>query len=1052
MLIELIADSSLQFPRHRPAMRTLNALLSTAVIFAQAALSVGQTSAAEADTLESQAAKLINSRCAECHGAEVREGGLRFLSRTDLLNRNDSGEPAIVPGKSAESTLLARVTSADERMPPEGDPLTKGEIELLRKWIDAGAAWPDRNESAKHWAYIRPTRPELPELSQQHQSWARNQIDPFIAAKLQSSQLKPTAQATPAQLLRRVYLDLIGLPPSVDEVDAFLNDPSPEHYEQIVDKLLDSPRYGEKWARPWLDLARYADSNGFQADQFREIWPYRDWVINAINMDMPFDQFTIEQMAGDLLPESTFEQRIATGFHRCTTCNVEAGVDPEENRTNQIIDRINTIGMVWLGTSLECAQCHNHKYDPFTQQDYYQLFAFFNNTPLEVVQNGMGVQFEVSGPKMELPLPEDLQRKKDELTQKKKSIKQRQRKRIKELANAQAEWEVTLSESFDEQPQWHQLSVESVESTGGAKFKQLEDGSLLVTGPKPEKDTYTIRLTTEVQDITGLRLEALTDESLPGKGPGRGSAERPNFVLYSVDVAVLPTGSDEKPKPLVLKNPRADFSQTNWNVDGLIDSDPKTGWAINPQFGKPHWATFETADPIGFEQGTTFVISLPQHYGGARTLGRFRIQAMTGTPSAESVSQDIVDALAIDAEDRTEEQNAALSKYHRDTDSAYAKLSKQLASVEKQIADITPETTLVMVEMEEPRMTSIFKRGSFLDPLAQVDAAVPAVLHSLESADAADELDRLDFANWLVSKQNPLLARVTVNRWWAEFFGHGIVDTLEDFGTQGEPPTHPELLDWLAVEFMDQGWSMKHVHKLIVMSATYQQDSRISDQLRQTDPYNKLYARGPRVRLAAETIRDNALAISGLLSTKMAGPPVYPPQPTGIWRHVGRNAPKYVTDTDEDRFRRGIYVVWRRSAPYPSFVNFDAPDRAACVVKRSRTNTPLQALTLLNDPAYVEMARALAKVVAAEPALKTTRDRAEYAFRRTVSRQPASDEIRVLLELFEHEHERLAKNPKVAESLIPKAERVDGVDLAEQAAWFEVANVLLNLDETITKN
>jgi hypothetical protein len=812
--------------------------------------------------------------CQDCHGPDAREGGLRLTSRKNLLLRNDSGEPAIVAGKSSKSELIHRISSADEgaQMPPAdvGDPLTAQEIATLKQWIDEGAVWPGESEEPKHWAYLPPQQQPLPKVNKDAR--VNNPIDAWVVRKLQQQNppLQQSPLADPARLLRRVSLDLIGLPPTPEQVAAFEKDHSPAAYEKYVDSLLKSPRYGEKWARQWLDLARYADSNGFQADQLREMWLYRDWVINAINGDMPFNQFTIQQIAGDLLPNATLQQKIATGFHRCTTCNVEAGVDPEENRVNQIFDRVNTTGMVWLGTTFECAQCHNHKYDPFTQQDYYQIFAFFNNTPLEVKQVGKSVTFDVTGPKLMLPLSKTEQQQKDELTAERLALQKQLNQREKQLKKSYTTWE---------------------EST-----------------------------------------LALLDNSEEG-------AKVPDKIRK-----ILNTETDK----------------------------------------------------------------------------------------------------------RTAKQTKALTAYQREQDVDYARLEKQLNQVRQQLNALEPDTSLVMVEMDKPRMNNIFKRGNFLDKGAKVTPQTPEALHPLP---ADDTPNRLSFAKWLVARENPLVARVTVNRWWSQFFGQGIVATQEDFGSQGDPPTHPELLDWLAVEFMEHNWSMKHVHKLIVMSATYQQSAKITPALLEADPYNKLLTRGPRLRLSAETIRDNALAISGLLSTKMGGPPIYPPQPQGLWRHVGRNAPKYNTSTAEDRFRRGVYVIWRRSAPYPSFTNFDAPDRGACTINRSRTNTPLQALTLLNDPAYIEIATGLARRLATRGLTTgmTDRQRIEYAFRLCVARQPKDAEVDHLTNVFEQELQHFQDHPQAAQKLISAENRPEGVGASRMAAWLYVANILLNLDETITK-
>lgn len=704
----------------------------------------------------------------------------------------------------------------------------------------------------RHWAYVRPERPAIPEVREA--AWPKNAIDDFVLARLERKGFHHAPEASRERLLRRVYLDLIGLPPSVDEIDAFLADARPDAYERVVDTLLASPRYGEHWARHWLDLARYADSNGFQADQLRESWAYRDWVIDAFNADMPFDRFTIEQLAGDLLPNPTLAQRIATGFHRTVTCNVEAGVHPEENRVNQVLDRVNTTGTVWLGTTIGCAQCHDHKYDPFSQTDYYRLFAFFNNTPIEVENplGNKGVRFDFYGPKLELPLTDEQRRDRAEL----------ERRRAK--------------------------------------------------------------------------LDA----------------------AYRDQLACVAARPDLPP----------------------------------------------------------------------------RIRRVLGSKKRNKKQVRQVDAY--------------LSK-HEPTAS---KLAREIAKLDKRIRRLDPHTTLVMVEMDEPRTTHVLERGNYLRPREAVEAGTPAALSPWNDSWPKN---RLGLARWIVDPANPLTARVTVNRWWSQFFGHGIVRTEEDFGTQCEPPTHPKLLDWLAVELVESGWSMKRLHKRIVMSATYRQSSRITAaEQAEMDPDNLWYARGPRFRMSAEMIRDCGLAISGLLSTKMGGPPVYPPQPAGLWRQTGRNEPKYVASTGEDRFRRGIYVIWRRAAPYPSFVNFDGPDRSACHPKRSRTNTPMQALTLLNDEAWVEMALGLAQRVLVERPKAAVDERIVYAFRLCTGRRPSDKEIGILRRVVQRESRRLTPDRRAAKAIVegtagfrPRA----GVDRGELATWFFAANVLLNLDETITK-
>jgi hypothetical protein len=715
--------------------------------------------------------------------------------------------------------------------------------------------------ATEHWAYRKPVRPAPPPVQDPH--WARNPIDAFVLARLEKEGLKPSPPAEPARVLRRVYLDLIGLPPSVEEVETFLNDARPDAYERTVERLLASPHYGERWARPWLDLARYADSNGFQRDGFRDVWPYRDWVVQSFNADLPYDRFTVEQVAGDLLPDATVEQKIATGFNRCTTVNVEAGVDQEEVRVNAVVDRVNTTATVFLGTTLACAQCHNHKYDPFTQKDYYQLFAYFNNTPIETVERAAAAR-EFVGPKLTLPNP-------------------------------------------------------------------------------PEKEARRRELQAR-RDALDRELKAVLAKVAPG--------------------------------------------QAAWEKQQLADK-----------------------------------------------------------AALEKLPDNIRRILALAAAKRNANQKQTLADYFANLDPDVQKLRAELAPLDARLAELQQPTTLVMVEMDQPRPTQLLKRGNFLDPGVQVQPGVPTVLHPLATNSPPN---RLGLARWLTDPDNPLTARVAVNRWWAELFGRGLVATVEDFGTQGEPPTHPELLDWLATELVRNGWSMKAMHRLIVTSATYRQSARVGPELLRRDPDNKLLARGPRHRLDAETVRDNALAISGLLRRQTGGPPVRPPQPAGVWNVTGVVDNTYRTSQGTDRYRRGVYTVWRRSSPYPSFVAFDAPDRGACTVQRPRTNTPLQALTLMNDPVYVEAAAAFAGRMVLDCS-SSERDRIEYAFRRCLARPPAPAEVAVLERIYREELARYRANPAAARKLLEDGPRPEGVDLPQLAAWFQVASVLLNLDETITK-
>ncbi len=1028
---------------------------NTKTACAALALGLFATASASAATVDFKRdiEPIIQRHCLKCHDAR-KKGGLRLSNRREAFMPSDSGVSVIVAGKAGESLLLQKVLANDpnERMPKEAPALSESEVGLLRAWIDQGAKWPAGADDRMHWAYVKPERPELPKVDS---DWPINGVDYFVYDRLKGEGLKPSKSADKARLLRRVSLDLIGLPPSIKELEAFLADDSDSAYEKAVDRLLKSPRYGERWARPWLDAARYADSNGFQADQLRDSWAYRDWVINAMNADMPFSQFTIEQIAGDLLPDATIDQKIATGFHRTPTCNVEAGVHPEENRVNQVMDRVTTTGTVWLGTTMDCAKCHNHKYDPFTMKDYYQIFAYFNNTPVEVRNpSGKGVSFDFYGPKMDLPLPENEQAKLDELRAQLATKEAEAKAVAKEVVTEQKAWEARMRKAIESTPQWETMEIVSFESSAPEKHEILEDGSLLLPGKSPVNAVYTVRAKTDLAKVTAIKLETLTHDKLPSKGPGRNElAGRPNFVLQELEVArAIDAGNGETLKQLAPVNPTADFFQTNFKPEKLFDGkkkDRQNGWAIAGEFSKDHWVSFGLAEPIEGDEGAELVFTLTQNYGGGRTIGRMRFSAIAGEPGQFDLSPEIAAILKKDKPTRKEKRQ--LREHFEKSHPKLMKLRAEEAALKKRIDAIKPATTLVMVEMEEQRKTHIMKRGEYLNPGREVSMGTPAVLHPL-SGNASK--NRLGFAQWLVDRENPLVARVTVNRWWAEIMGRGIVATLEDFGTQSEPPTHPKLLDWLAVEFMDQGWSMKRLHKTIVMSATYRQSSRVTGDLLERDPDNRLYARGPRFRLSAEQIRDNGLAVAGLLSTKMGGKPVMPYQPPGLWRQTGRNEPKWIESPNEDRFRRGIYIVYRRAAPYPSMVNFDAPDRSSCVVKRPRTNTPLQALTLLNDPTYVEMALALANRIMNDHDAMTIEDRVRYGIRVCLSREAKADEVSELAKVFESELKLFSKDAAAVKELMDGSNRwkaAKGVDQAELAAWFSVANILLNLDETVTK-
>ena len=998
---------------------------------------------------------ILAENCYHCHGPDeqAREAKLRLDTFEGATTGGETG-PAIVPGKPGESELIARILSpdADDHMPPQDSKrvLTPDQKALLSEWIEAGAKY------GEHWAWKKPLRPPVPSV--EDPSLVRNPVDSFLLRKLQQEGLSYSSEVDPAALLRRLSLDLIGLPPPLEDIrvfeDTWANSEEREKsYDEAVNRLLSSPRFGERWGRPWLDLARYADSNGFQADQLRPSWSYRDWVIKALNANMPFDQFTIEQIAGDLLPDATLDQKVATGFHRTVTCNVEAGVSPEGNRVDQVIDRVNTTATVWLGITLECAQCHDHKYDPFSMEDYYSFFDFFNHTPLEVQlpSNKTDVSHDFIGPYLDLPLTAKQQQQAEDHENKIALLQKSRDDTLKSQEEDYLAWERRHSESVAQQTGWKVLQVTRFSSNGGEKHGILEDGSVLLSGKVPNTATYTVETRTTLPRISQFKLEALATPMLPGNGPGRGDAQKPNFVLKEFTATLR---NDKNDTPIRLHRPKANFSQKNWDVAGLIDGRPSTGWAINPQFGKSHWATFELVNPIEQISGTTLVFTLPQDWGRGRVIGNLRLSARTEVSKDSKLPSDLIAILKNPAHKRSKTQQKKLRAHFEKETPALEKIDAEIARLKKQRNTIKANQTLVMVEMEKRRTTHILTRGEFLSPGQRVQARTPSILTlSRKPNDGTKPSDRLALAQWLVDRDNPLTARVAINRWWAELFGNGIVATLEDFGTQSEPPSHPDLLDWLAVEFMESGWDMKHLLRVMVSSQAYRQSSRVTPALLEKDPLNLLLARAPRFRLNAERIRDNALAISGLLSKRMFGEPVMPFQPPGLWRQTGRNEPKWLEAKDEGRWRRGIYIVYRRAAPYPSMVNFDAPDRAACSVARARTNTPNQALTLLNDPAFVEMALALADRILQESSSPGTRIR--HGFRLAVSRLPDSRENGIIDELLRERLEHFKAHPQEAEDLLGNPRFVyqpQTQNHPELAAWFYVASALLNLDETITRN
>lgn len=1152
---------------------------------------------------------LLARHCFKCHGPDekARKRELRLDTHDGALKGGKSGEPAIVPGKPDDSEFVRRIFSKDdaEVMPPPSAklPLTDAQKQILKRWVEEGAKY------VPHWAFVPPMQAPLPRI--ERAGWTRNPIDDFVLARMEAAGLAPAPEADKSALARRVYLDLIGMPPSPEEADLFIQDESADAYDKLVDRVLKSPHYGERWARKWLDLARYADTNGYEKDRPRSMWPYRDWVINALNDDIPFDRFTIEQIAGDMLPDATVAQHIATGFHRNTMLNEEGGIDPLEFRFYAMTDRVATTGTAWLGLTLMCCQCHTHKYDPVTHTEYYQVMAFLNNA---------------DEPTMPVPRPD--------LAATRRETEEKIRQLTADLPNrfpSAGEYE------------WHIARPESVASAGGATVEKLADGTIRLSGTNPDKDTYTVVVDTDFPRVAAIRIEALVDPQLPSTGPGR--TPHGNFVLSELTVQAALNGSSE-PRTVKIVSGAADFAQDGfpamnaidgqtttgwaihgpgkWNVDrtatflfdpaaeiggkvrwtikldqqhgmqhtlgkfrvsfgqrnddprpeelrrrdhlekklaawiegetkravnwtvlrpveakanmpiltvleddsilatsdqtkrdvydlkfrndlkGItairlealpddrlpnrgpgrvyyegpfgdfylsnitlaadgrpakfskatqsfaegrntaataIDDDLQSGWSINGRQGESHAAVFNLAEPLPAAGELALQMVFEKYY--AVGLGRFRVSVTTDPRPVEAtvISAEVEKILLIPAEQRSTGQNDQLLQQ-------FVLLAPELAAERAAIKKLRDEmpafpTTLVMSERPalEPRATYLHKRGEFLQPQEPVKPGIPAVLPQVP-ADAPK--NRLAFARWLVSPENPLTGRVTMNRQWGAFFGRGLVKTQEDFGFQGEAPTHPELLDWLAVEFMKRGWSMKEMHRLIVTSATYRQSSRVTPELLAKDPQNRWLARAPRFRIDAELVRDSALKISGLFSPKLGGPSVFPPQPAAAEGAYGSLV--WNVSAGPDRYRRGLYTFAKRTAPYAMFNAFDSPSGEACVARREVSNTPLQALTLMNDVVFWEAAQALGTLIAARAG--SIEERVGYLFRRSLVRSPTASELELLTGFFQAQHERLVKKELDAAKIAAPGEG----DPLERAAWTLAARAILNLDETITRN
>ena len=927
---------------------------------------------------------------------------------------------------------------------------------LLGLLATACCAWHVQGAES-HWAFVPPTRRPLPQVKDN--TWPRNAIDLFVQARLDREGLKPSSEADRVTLLRRLSLDLIGLPPMPAEVDAFLADKRPDAYERQVERLLASPHLGERWGRLWLDAARYADSDGYEKDKSRQVWAYRDWVVNAFNRNLPYDQFIIEQIAGDLLPNATQDQLVATGYLRNSMINEEGGVDPEQFRMEAMFDRMDAIGKGILGITIQCAQCHDHKFDPLKQSDYYRMFAFINNCH--------EANIAVYTP--------DEQMKRAEVLRKIHEIETDLQHRDKEWRAHMLKWE---DEVRGDQPDWTVLrpAVDDL-SNGGQKYVPLPDGSFLAQGYAPTKHRVKMAVKAEVQKITAFRLELLTDPNLPLSGPGRSI--RGMSALTEFEVEAAPADAPEKVTKIKLVKATADAEMSETPLEAIfddksgkkrvlgpvsfaIDGKDETAWGIDVGPGRRNQdrkAVFVAESPISNPNGTVLTFYLKQSHGGWNSddnqnhnLGRFRLSITTAADAkADPLPSQVRAILGIPLDQRTEKDLRMEFGYWSTTLPEWKDDNQKIEDLRRQLPEGTSQ--LVLLARANPRDTHILERGDFLKPGKPVDPGVPGFLHALPQEDAPT---RLTFAKWLVDRKSPTTARAFVNRVWQTFFSTGLVSTSEDFGKQGEKPSHPELLDWLAVEFMESGWNIKALQRLIVTSSTYRQSSRITPELLARDPDNRLLARGARFRVDGEIVRDIALSASGLLSSKIGGPSLHPPAPAFLFTPPASYGPKvWKEEGGTDKYRRAVYTFHFRSVPYPALQAFDVPNGDFACVRRVRSNTPLQALTALNEPVFMDCARGLAWRTLVQ-ASENDADRVQFAFQRCVGRSPTDRESRILLALLNKELERFARGESDAWELAqadpaspPELPR--GTSVARLAAWTVVARVLLNLDETITR-
>ena len=1004
----------------------IRAMFAWAVIWASSPVISAEPALPERIEFNRDVRPILAEHCFTCHGPDnnTREADLRLDSELGL--RGTTEKPgAVIAGQADKSELISRIFNDDpeEMMPPPKaeKPLTARQKAILNTWVEQGANWQG------HWAYEPLVKPAVPTAEV---GPTGNAIDRFVNVALAQHKLAAAPEADRVTLIRRLSFDLTGLPPKPEDVAAFVNNTRPDAYAQLVERLLASPHFGERMAVYWLDLVRFADTAGYHSDNPRDITPYRDYVIRSFNENKPFDQFTTEQLAGDLLPNPTVQQKVASGYNRLLQTTEEGGAQAKEYVAKYNADRVRNVSTVWLGSTMMCCECHTHKFDPFTIQDFYRLGAFFadvQESPIGRREPGM-------------PVPTDEQQA--ILIELDTSIAAATAK----LAQLAEERAATATSEVGTPVKWNIAIPYEDKVQGESKLDPQTDGSIKSTGTVAAKENYILQLILTQAAVTGLRLEVLPDPDLPAQGPG--TAPNGNFVLTEFKLEAL---TADGPKSVKIVQAIANHSQTGHDIHTAIDGNNESGWAVLPHIGKPHEAVFQFEQPLGAElSGVQIQLQFQSQYA-QHNIGRFRLSQTTSEKPVERwTPPHVSSALAIEVAKRTPEQSAAIVTYLRDSSPELQPQRDALKLLQDQKAALLKAVPASLISTSgAPRTVRVLARGNWMDDSGEeVSPQIPSQFIPLTAE--GRRLTRLDLAQWMTSNENPLTSRVFMNRLWKLYFGQGLSKTVEDLGTQGEWPTHPELLEWLSVEFRDSGWDMKQMIRLIVTSEAYRRSSVLSREARAADPFNRLLSSQSRVRLDAEFIRDNALAVAGLLSPRIGGESDFPYQPAGYWEYLNFPGRTWPDDSGERQHRRGMYTHWQRSFLHPSLLAFDAPSREECVADRPKSNTPQQALTLLNDPTYIEAARAFAVRILKEGGSDMP-SRLKWAYHQVLSREPHADEITLLEGVLQKQAERFKADPAAVKQLLAVGQPPGEVNAEELAAWTSVARILLNLHETITR-